>query len=281
MRCISWFRFSVALGVWVLGACAGNGQSSGAKDSPGDFGCEDCGEQGEMELEIFDERKFVEMHPKITETFRTVATVGSFPTQKVFAMCPEGSKICHSFSDDAVDFDLAHFEDSLLAGRFPEAKREQMLEGLRIPEGDSLWIREALQKILSTALVDGKSLLDTAFWKSRTDDSEIYSRFEREIPREIRQELAAVSKRYNVRYLTIPVFVRVEILPKLGKSGGFRWMSLWTLWDARLGNLLFLSFEEFGAKTKSRIAPERHWAKPFAERLGKDILLDPQKIENH
>ena len=77
-----------------------------------------------MELEIFDERKFVEMHPKITEAFRTVATVGSFPTQKVFAMCRELSKNCHSFSEDAVDFDLAHFEDSLFFFRFFYAKSE-------------------------------------------------------------------------------------------------------------------------------------------------------------
>lgn len=268
----------VSLLSFALVSCAG---SRSAESASGDAACAECGERGEMDLEIFDEKGFVEVNPEFSTLSEVGATVGSFPAQRIVAECPDGNKICHGFSEDAVDFDLAHFEDSLLESRFPKMSREQMLEGLRVPESDSAWIREALQKILDEIFVENRPLADISPWESRVAFPTAHSAFDREIPAPLREKLLSVSKRYNVRYLTLPVFIEVKILPKLGKSGGFAWKSLWTFWDARRGKLLLLSFHEFSAKTKSRVAPERGWAEPFARRLGRELLLDPKTVENH
>lgn len=262
----------------MIASCAG---SRSANDVAGDSGCSDCGERGELELEILDEIGFAEINPKSFELLDSAAIIGSFPALAVEAFCPEGNKICHSFSPDAVDFDLAHAEDSLIASRFPRMVHEQMLEGLRIPEADSVWIRERLAELLQTPFADGKNLGDQSPWKSRAEFPVRYSAFDRRIPGPLKERLVEISKRYNLRYVSIPVRIETEILPKLGKSGGFRWKSLWTLWDARRGELLLLSYQEFCALAKSRVAPERGWAEPFAERLGKILHTDPATIENH
>lgn len=264
--------------IFALVSCAGN---RSAENSAGDSACTECGERGEMELEILDERGFVELNPKIRELEKSLATIGSFPVLQIVAECPDGDRICHSFSEDAVDFDLAHFEDSLVEIHFPAMRHEQMLEGLRIPEADSAWIRGALEKMLGLEFADGKKFSELSPWAARTDSIAVYSVFDREVPKPLREELLKISRRYNVRYVTLPVSIQVKILPKLGKSGGFAWKSLWTLWDARLGKPMLLSYHEFTAKTRSRVAPERGWAKPFAERLARELRQDPETVENH
>lgn len=278
MKILKAQNVAVFLLPFALVSCAGN---RAAENSAGDSACVECGERGEMELEIFDERGFVELNPKLLELEKSSATIGSFPALQIVAECPDGNKICHSFSEDAVDFDLAHFEDSLIERRFPAMRHEQMLEGLRIPEADSSWIRAALRKMLGQEFADGKKLSDVSPWEARADSVTAYSVFDRNIPQPLRDELFKISRRYNVRYLTFPVTVQVKILPKLGKSGGFAWKSLWTLWDARLGKPMLLSYHEFTAKTRSRVAPERGWAAPFADRLAKELFLDPGTVENH
>lgn len=247
----------------------------------GDSGCAECGEQGELDLEIFDEVGFVEINPDLLKNLDSSAILGSFPSQNVVAICPENEKICHSFSEDAVDFDLAHYEDSLVEANFPKMIHEQMLEGLRIPDGDSLTIRQMLQNLLQQNFADGEVLASLTPWESRADFPVAYSAFNRTVPNALKNALSEVSKKYNVRYVSLPVMVQVQILPDIGKSGGFTWKSLWTFWDARQGELVLLSYNAFTAKTKSRIAPERGWAKPFADRLGEALRRDPKTIENH
>ncbi len=278
MMILKAWKVAVLLSLFTLVSCAGN---RSAENPAGDSACAECGEQGEMELEISDEKGFAELNPKLPELEKASAVIGSFPALRIVAECPEENKICHSFSEDAIDFDLAHFEDSLIERRFLEMRHEQMLEGLRIPEADSSWIRDALKKMLGQEFADGKKLSDVSPWESRADSVTAYSVFDRDIPQPLREELFKISRRYNVRYLTFPVTVHVKILPKIGKSGGFAWKSLWILWDARLGKPMLLSYHEFTAKTKSRVAPERGWAAPFAERLAKELYLDPGTVENH
>ena len=202
---------------------------------------------------------------------------GSAPAICYPSLCSCGC----SFSEDAVDFDLAHYEDSLIEKRFPGMRHEQMLGGLWIPESDSSWIRDALRKILGLTFADGKALLDVSPWEARADSFTAYSVFDRDVPAPLREELFNVFRRYNVRYLTLPVVVEVKILPKIGKNGGFAWKSLWILWDARMGKPMLLSYHAFKAKTRSRIAPERNWAAPFAKHLARELFLNPETVENH
>lgn len=274
-------RKSILPWLCALGLIVSCAASRPAENPGGDSGCDDCGERGELELEIFDERGFAEINPKSLELLDSMAILGSFPALEISAICPDGHKLCHSFSPDAVDFDLAHGEDSLIALRFPKMTHEQMLEGLRIPEEDSLWIRGRLEEFQKEIFADGKSLGDTSPWKDRAEFPTKFSAFDRRIPLPLKNRLVEISKRYNLRYVSVPLKIEVEILPKLGKSGGFRWQSLWTLWDVRRGELLLLSYQEFFAKTTGRVAPERGWSKPFTERLGKILFTDPKEIENH
>jgi hypothetical protein len=278
MKSAKAIQYSVLFLAFFLASCAGNRP---AENPMGDSGCEECGERGELELEIFDEKGFVEINPDFLADFDSTAILGSFPAQNISAVCPENEKICHSFSADAVDFDLAHFEDSLIESSFPRMVHEQMLEGLRIPDADSLVIRTMLQNLLKEHFADGEPLENLSPWKSRADFPVAYSAFDRTVPEALKGALSQISKKYNVRYVTIPVTVQVKILPDLGRSGGFTWKSLWTFWDARRGKLVLLSYNAFTAKTTSRIAPERGWAKPFADRLSEALHRDPSTIENH
>ncbi len=272
-------RDALALGVCTaLAACAG---VRAAEGSAVDSACEECGERGELELEIVDEKGFVEINPHAWERLDSTATLGSFPALRISAKCPEGEKICHSFSEDAVDFDLAHFEDSIIVRRFPRMTHEQMLEGLRVPESDSLWIRNFKSALLRLELADGKRLEELSPWDGRAASPIAFSAFDRPVPDSLKSALMRVAKRYNVRYISVPVWLQVEILPKIGRSGGFSWTSLWTLWDAREGSLTLLAYDSFTAKTTGRVSPERSWAKPFAERLGKALDRNPGTIENH
>lgn len=154
-------KYSAWFLTFFLAGCAGNRTT---ENPMGDSGCAECGEQGEIELEIFDEKGFVEINPKLLKMLDSKAILGSFPTQKMVADCPEDEKICHSFSEDAVDFDLAHFEDSLLEKRFPQMVHEQMLEGLRIPESDSAKIKAEMENLLKLSFADGEPLNSLAPW---------------------------------------------------------------------------------------------------------------------
>ncbi len=278
-----WLVMRALLGGFLLlslASCAtsrGEASNSGSEVT-GDSECAECGEQGVVELEISNEKSYQEWNLKAYELFDSSAVMGVFPTLSVVAEAPENCRICHSFSAEAIDFDLAHYEDSLVPVAFPKMQRELMLPGMRIPDADSTYLAKFSKDILSMTFAEGKKLSDMHPWQGRSVSEQTFTR---EVPFPLKKKLQEVALRYNVRYLTIPVRVSVKMLPHAGRSGGYEWKSLWTLWDARYGELVFLNYSEFMAETTSRIAPEREWAKPFAERLGKAFRVKPIQVENH
>lgn len=248
--------------------------STGMSDAP----CKECGTQGEIELEISGEKFYREWNPKAYKRLDSNAVVGVFPTLKVNAIRPEKCKFCHSFSEDAIDFDLARVEDSLFTKAFPKMTRELMLPGMRLIESDSAYIDSLTNVFTQTVFADRKILEDVTPWLERENVEQV---FFRETPLQIKNVLENISSRYSLRYVSIPIIVEVYMNPDLGKSGGYTWKSLWTFWDARYGELVFLNYSEFTASTKSRIAPEKEWSLPFASRLWKMFSVDFSKIENH
>ena len=130
----------------------GSGDDSGMRDTP----CEECGARGEIELKITNEKSYREWNAKAYSRMDSSAVVGVFPTLRVKAMRPEVCKMCHSFSADALDFDLAHVEDSLFVKAFPKMKRELMLPGMRLPDEDSLYVDTLSVRLLNSAFADGK-----------------------------------------------------------------------------------------------------------------------------
>ena len=270
--CCGYFAGCAGLRDDVRGGSEGG--DSGMRDTP----CEECGARGEIELKITDEKFYREWNAKAYTRMDSSAVVGVFPTLRVKAMRPEVCKMCHSFSADALDFDLAHVEDSLFVKAFPKMKRELMLPGMRLPDEDSLYVDSLAVKFLNSAFADGKKLSDLSPWAERDG---IEQAFEREVPAKLKDLLAGVASRYEVRYLSLPLVLEVKMDPDLGKSGGYTWKIAWSLWDARYGELVFLTYSEFTAATTSKVAPEKEWATPFASRLWKMFSTDITKLESH
>ena len=153
-----------------------------------------------------------------------------------------------------------------------------MLPGMRLPDADSSFLDSLSGTLLSSVFVDGKKLGDFTPWLERDGVEQDLSR---ELPPKFKNLLNALASRYELRYLSIPVALQVRMDPDLGKSGGFTWKILWTLWDARYGELVFLVYSDFTAETTTRASPEKEWAEPFAARLWKMLSVDLSKLENH
>lgn len=264
----------------AFAACAGSrddvGESGGSDMS--DAPCNECGTQGEIKLKISQEKFYREWNQNAYTRIDSNAVVGVFPALKVTAKRPEKCKMCHSFSADALDFDLAHIEDSVFVRAFPKMRRELMLPGMRLPDADTLFLDTFSVKLLKSKLADGKNLESATPWVERDG---IEQAFVREVPAALKNFLKDVASRYEIRYASIPLTLEVEMDPKLGKSGGYTWKIVWSLWDVRYGELVFLTYSEFLAETTSRVAPEKEWAVPFADRLWKMFSVDFSKLENH
>ncbi len=270
------------LAAWLV-SCAGlrddaRGGSAGGDSGMRDAPCEECGARGEIELKISDEKSYREWNREAYSRLDSSAVVGVLPTLRVKALQPEKCRMCHSFSADALDFDLARVEDSLFMKAFPKMRRELLLPGMRLPEADSLYIDTLSVKFLKSEFVEGKALSNLEPWVSRDGVEQTLTR---ELPAAFKNLLNDVAARYELRYITMPVSLDVEMLPDLGRSGGFTWKILWCMWDARYGELVFLVYSEFTAETTSRVAPEKEWASPFASRLWKMFCTDVNKLENH
>lgn len=271
--------FFAILSVAFFASCAGSRDASSEsggdmKDAP----CTECGTQGEIELKITNEKFYREWNPVAFSRIDSNAVVGVFPAIQVTANRPEECKMCHSFSADALDFDLARVEDSLFVQAFPKMTRELMLPGMRVPEADSAFMDTLSSKLLKTKFVEGKKLDDVTPWEERDG---VEQTLVRELPLELKDLLNQIASRYGLRYLTIPLLMNVTMDPDLGKKGGFDWQIVWSMWDARYGELVCLAYSKFTAATTTRVAPEKEWATPFASRLWRMFSVDVANFENH
>lgn len=266
--------FFILLLALIFVSCSTTASQGSLTEEP----CTDCGKRGEIELEIHSLAYYREWNPAAYKKMDSSAVIGVFPTQVIQAEAPENCSFCHTFSADALDFDLARVEDSLFAKAFPKMSRELMYSGARFDEEDSSSVAGWLVQFLKTTWVDGKQLVDPSPWLERIG---IEQSIQRVTPDSLKAHLTQIALKYNVRYLSLPILLKVEILPKAGKKGGYSWKSLWTFWDARYGELVFLTYVEFVAETKSRVAPDRFWAEPFAPYLWRMLKINPAEIENH
>lgn len=259
---------------FLILSCSSTGSNTSMKEEP----CADCGKRGDIELNVHSSQFYREWNPSAYQKWDSSGVIGVLPTQVIQALAPENCSFCHTFSSDALDFDLARVEDSLFAKAFPKMPRELMFPGARLPEEDSSWFVQMLTDFIKLPFVEGKPLKDSSPWLDRLG---VEQSFQRVVSDSLKTILTSISLKYNVRYLSLPILLKVEILPKAGKKGGFSWKSVWTFWDARYGELAFLTYAEFVAETKTRVAPDRFWAEPFAPYLWRMLKTHPSEIENH
>ena len=268
------------LSVVFLTSCVGSRDAApnGSEDGIADTPCTECGTQGEIELKISDEKFYREWTQVAFSRIDSNAVVGVFPALKVTANRPESCKMCHSFSADALDFDLARVEDSLFVKAFPKMTRELMLPGMRVPDADSLFMDTLAVQLLKNKFVEGKRLDDVTPWEERDGVEQTLTR---QLPFELKDLLNKIASRYELRYLTSPLLMEVTMDPDLGKKGGFKWQIVWSMWDARYGELVCLTYSKYTAETTTRVAPEKEWATPFASRLWRMFSVDVANFENH
>ena len=122
-RLMSWLGLLLLCLSLLLQACAGSENGGGEGGSAGDSGmgdapCTECGERGEIKLKISKEKFYREWNEAAYGRLDSTAVVGVLPTLKVTAGRPETCRMCHSYSADALDFDLARIEDSLFVKAF-------------------------------------------------------------------------------------------------------------------------------------------------------------------
>ena len=238
--------------------------------------CQACRSEAPIELSFSEIRYYREWGTSSLK-LDSGALLGLAPILELEAAGPEDCSICHSYSPDAVEFDFATLQDSLLQAYFPAAEQVLLLPGSHIPERDSTWWLEWQRRFAATPYADHSPMASLAPWQGRSGAA-IYRR---PLSKKLRQLLGSLGGRYRLRYLAMPLRVHVKLKPKEGKNGAYAWESLWTLWDLREGSLLLLDYRAFQAATSSSTPPDRQWSKPWAETLGEAFRQGPKGDEAH
>lgn len=269
----------VFLQLLLLNACASSMPDSGGNPAGGrgeSAPCADCRSDEPLALKYTDSHAYREWGiPQLRMDSGTA--LGILPVLRLRASGPEECSICHSFSADAVEFDFSSAQDSLLRAVFANQQLEWLFPGMQVPERDSLLWRAWCDSLAQTPFADGKALADLSPWQERQGEA-VYTR---PVPAPLRTLLGRLGARYAVRYLVVPLVLNAELQPGSGKRGGYRWQSLWALWDARDGNLLLLDYRSFVAATSGTAPPDRHWSAPWASDLGKALQQGPRADETH
>jgi hypothetical protein len=209
-----------------LAACAVHNSPAGVgKEAPP---CDNCrsGDVPDFEVKM---NKFYREKKNENLVLDSGELIGVLPALNVIAHSPEKCDYCHSFSEDAVEFDFAAKEDSILRTWFPGNERVLLFPSSRVPEKDSAEFWNAFANLKEIPLSENKEL--KAFLKK-------------------------LSLRYKVRYLAFASYIEVSIK---GKKN-FDWESEWSLWDAKNGSLLFWDYQNLSAKSKNSAPVDRGWA---------------------
>jgi len=209
---------------FLLFSCAVQNSPAGKEAPP----CDNCrsGEAPNFEVKI--NKSYREKKYEIL-VLDSGELIGVLPALNVIARSPEKCDYCHSFSENAVEFDFAAKEDSILRTWFPNNERVLLFPSSRVPEKDSTEFWNAFANLKEIPLSENKEL--KAFLKK-------------------------LSSRYRVRYLAFASYIEVNIKDR--KT--FEWESEWSIWDGKKGELLFWDYQNLTAKSKNSAPVDRGWA---------------------
>lgn len=253
------FLLLVLLGVSGFLSCAGTSQN---ENPMGDsVPCADCRSDSPVKWVLSDESYYREWGGANMPD--SGAVIGVLPPLRLEVPDPGECSICHSFSAYSVDFDFDRSEDSLLKQVYPQALLLKLFPGLDVPEADSSWFDEWLDSLGRQIFADGLALVDPEPWLQRTGEV----MFSRSVSVGVQRWMARLAGRYGVSFLAVPAFLNVELKPKLGTRGGFRWQSAWLLWNVRQGRVVVLDYQSFVAVSSGGGVPDRLWSEVWANHL--------------
>ena len=229
--------------------------------------CGDCAKQGDAKLTIVDSLFYIEFAPQASSK-KWASPVGVLPLLKIEAIAPEKCKFCHAFSSDALDFEFGSTQDSLIQALDTNRTLEILMPGLGAPESDSIAFEPILDSLRNQPFADGKDLIEWEPWLVSQSKQSIQ---EREVPQGLTSWIRRLGARWKVATLVLPVRLRVEMDPKAGEEGGYRWQLLWTVWDTRTALPLTVLYADFRIETRGDVPPDRDWSKPFIAWLGRRL----------
>jgi len=263
----------ITLSAVLLVSCAATAARSGSAPADEDMSspeappCGDCARQGDAKLTIVDSLYYLES-TILPSRQKWAFPVGVLPLLKAEAVAPTNCKFCHAFSSDALDFEFGSSVDSLIQALDTSHSIEVLMPGLGAPESDSVAFDRILDSLQNQPFADGKDLISWEPWLISKSEQRTQTR---EIPQGLSTWIRHLGARWNVATLILPVRLRVEIDPKAGDEGGYRWQLLWTVWDTRTALPLTILYADFRIETKGDVPPDRDWSKPFIAWLGRKL----------
>lgn len=220
--------------------------------------CENCVRSEAPRLEVQDH--FFRLEG--VETFRWESIpkpLGIIPLEKAQAVVQGKCSFCHAFSEDAVAFDFQSNLESWISEKVSRDSVYLLIAGLGIPEKDSLVWEKWLDTLRTLPYMDQQPLTSMLPWLERPAGAYFEPR---KTPASIRTYISRLAARSGVRSLLIPLYLKVEILPKEGEEGAYILDVLWSLWDAE-GERLWMLASHAKYLTLNDVPPDRNWSEPL------------------
>jgi len=219
--------------------------------------CENCVRTEAPQFEIQEE--FLRLEGQNQFQWETLPKpMGLLPIWQAQAHVQGKCSFCHAFSDDAVAFDFQSSLESWLLEIVPRDSMIFLIPGLGLPDKDSLGWEKILDTLANLPFLDQKPLSSMVPWLERPAGA---YQVVRRTPASLRAQISRLAARSGVRSLLIPLFVRVEILPKEGKEGAYKLDVLWSLWNAE-GERLWMIATHVKYCTTNSVPPDRNWSAP-------------------
>lgn len=233
--------------------------------------CPQCKKRGIPQFKVVENATWREVSPLYRAFLkRDSLRVGVFPFIQRETSETSSCDFCHAFSPDGVEFDFGSFQDSLLQALFPQIQFELVYPGVGlIPEKDSVLVSRWSDSLAGVQINARQTLLGWKPWQA--GEQHLLEFHRTEIPLQTRELLGRIAARWNFDGLVIPAQIRVVMHPDAGEEGGFEYEIVWSWWDARQGEPLYLLSSHLWVETTTDIPADRFWSHPFLRGLSEDL----------
>lgn len=248
----------------ILLSCAGTGKSDDEPARGESAPCEGCAKGGDPKLAVVDSLVWFESAEGFS-LHGLSRPLGVLPFLERKAEVKGKCKFCHSYSEDALEFDFGNKQDSMLLAFDSTLEILILHPGAQVPEKDSTVFAAEVKALLGLPFLDGQGIGSLKPWEERGTQNESMNR---PVPRATRTALSTLAARYGVKSLVIPVTICVSIDPDLGSEGGYAYQVLWMVFDASKGQMVLAYHGKFQVETRGDVPPDRNWSEIAIRSLG-------------